>query len=97
VPSVELQFLSLNKLWVGNVVENSLSETLEDMVARDFEGRSNEDKADFLKHTWCNHCSEADLGMDQPVEYEYKGIVTIEGRCLVCRQPVYTELTDDSF
>ena len=65
--------------------------------ARHFSARCPDEQQAFLQHTWCDQCQQADLGMDQVCEYEYKGVVLIEGRCLQCREPVYTELTDDSF
>lgn len=66
-------------------------------IDRDFFARDAQEQQEFLTKTWCNHCQAADLGMDEPVEYECRGLITIEGRCLRCRQPVYTELTDESF
>ncbi len=64
---------------------------------RDFDARDDADKAAFLEQTWCDNCQQANLGMTDPVEYELKGIVFIEGRCRRCGQPVLTELTDDDF
>lgn len=75
-------------------IDNGLPEAA---VLRDFDARPLDEQQAFLQHTWCDHCQMADLGMDQVREYEYQGVVLIEGRCLQCREPVYTELTDDSF
>lgn len=64
---------------------------------RDFGLRDPQEQQAFLEQTWCDHCMEANLGMSDPVEYEHKGVVYIEGRCLRCGQPVLTELTDEDF
>lgn len=64
---------------------------------RDFGARDQQEQQAFLEQTWCDNCLKANLGMSDPVEYELKGIVYIEGRCLGCGQPVLTELTDEDF
>ena len=69
----------------------------EERVERDFSARSEEERQAFLRETWCDHCQEANLGMKNPQEYLYKGIVFIEGECNRCANVVLTELTDDDF
>ena len=69
----------------------------EDRIERNFAERSSEEQALLLKHTWCDHCQEQDIGMVEPEEYELGGCLFLEGRCLRCASPVYTELTDDDF
>jgi hypothetical protein len=64
-------------------------------TARDFYARDEEEQQAFLTQTWCNQCLEADLGMTDPKEYELNGTIFIEGRCVKCKSPVYTELTDE--
>lgn len=62
---------------------------------RDFSRRSTEEQQAFLNQTWCNQCMEADLGMNNPLEYEQDGVVIIEGQCNRCGEPIVTELTDE--
>lgn len=69
----------------------------EGAVVRDFYARDGEEQALFLRETWCDHCQQLNLGMRDPVEYEWQGIVFIEGRCCQCGEPVMTELTDEDF
>ncbi|WP_296058179.1 hypothetical protein [uncultured Amphritea sp.] len=69
----------------------------EDRVERDFSARSEDEQQAFLQETWCDHCQEANLGMKNPQEYLYKGVVFIEGECSRCANVVLTELTDDDF
>ena len=64
-------------------------------TSRDFYARDKEEQKAYLETTWCDHCMKADLGMQEPVEYELEGTIFIEGQCLQCGQAVYTELTDD--
>lgn len=64
-------------------------------VTRDFTARDPEEQAAFLKHTWCDHCQAADLGMHSPKEYEQDDTIFVEGTCNQCGQQVFTELTDD--
>lgn len=63
----------------------------------DFTQRSCEEQALLLKHTWCDACQQADLGMTQPHEYEQYGLRFVEGLCKACGEAVYTELSDDEF
>ena len=69
----------------------------DERIERDFTGRSEEEQAAFLEQTWCDTCQEVNLGMSQPVEYEFKGVVYIEGKCNRCDSVIVTELTDEEF
>ncbi|MCH8531681.1 MAG: hypothetical protein LAT65_12595 [Saccharospirillum sp.] len=64
-------------------------------IPRDFYQRPADEQQEFLENTWCNHCQQVDLGMDNPEEYELKGRVYIEGRCLACGATVTTELVEE--
>jgi len=64
---------------------------------RDFAARSAEEQQSFLAQTWCNQCQQVDLGMTDPVEFELKGTVYIEGKCKGCGELILTELTDEDF
>lgn len=64
-------------------------------IERDFYARKPEEQADFLQQTWCNSCQKIDLGMVEPVEYEFLGRLFIEGKCLVCGSPSITEVVED--
>ncbi|MBY4677912.1 hypothetical protein [Marinobacterium arenosum] len=70
---------------------------MSERIERDFHARDPDEQQAFLNQTWCDHCQQVDLGMTDPVEYELKGIVYIEGRCKGCGEPVITELTDEEF
>ncbi len=69
----------------------------DDRIERDFTARSEEEQQAFLQETWCDNCQQANLGMKNPREYLYKGVVFIEGDCLRCDNVVLTELTEDDF
>ncbi|WP_028292754.1 hypothetical protein [Oceanobacter kriegii] len=64
-------------------------------IDRDFYARDKEDQEAFLSQTWCNDCMEVDLGMKEPQEYEFDGVVYIEGKCVKCGATVTTEIADD--
>ncbi len=51
---------------------------------RDFQQHEPALREWLLNHTWCEKCAAADLGMDNPHEYEEDGILYIEGNCLKC-------------
>ncbi|MDF2183149.1 hypothetical protein [Neptuniibacter sp. CAU 1671] len=74
-----------------------MSESEDNRIERDFFARDPEEQQAFLTQTWCDHCQAADLGMTDPIEYELKKTVFIEGRCCGCGEPVVTELTDENF
>ncbi len=67
----------------------------QERIARDFYARDVQEQAAFLANTWCNQCQEVDLGMKDPVEYEFMGRIFIEGKCNVCGEPSITEVVDD--
>ena len=46
----------------------------------------------FLKHTWCDKCKKADLGLNDPVEYEKNGKIFISGNCCACGNQVVSEI-----
>jgi hypothetical protein len=58
----------------------------------DFDELNEEDKRWFLKETWCDKCDKADLGMKDPVLYVDDGKTFIEGKCLVCNEPVVSQI-----
>ena len=51
---------------------------------RDFAERSLLEREWLLKHTWCDRCEKADLGMRDPLESEIDGQVVVEGSCVKC-------------
>ncbi|GGX65394.1 hypothetical protein GCM10007392_36580 [Saccharospirillum salsuginis] len=67
----------------------------DERLERDFYLREPDEQQAFLDNTWCNQCQEMDLGMTDPVEFEFKGRVFIEGRCQRCGAPVTTEIAED--
>lgn len=69
----------------------------EERNERDFFKRPADDQQALLTNTWCDKCMEVDLGMDNPVEYEQKGIIFIEGQCKKCGETITTEITDEDF
>ncbi|WP_261844734.1 hypothetical protein [Aliamphritea ceti] len=69
----------------------------EERIERDFMNRDEQERRAFLEQTWCDKCLQENLGMKEPAEYEYKGIVFIEGKCNQCGEIVLTELTDEEF
>ncbi|MCV6613039.1 MAG: hypothetical protein OIF55_19955 [Amphritea sp.] len=64
---------------------------------RDFYQRPEDEQQAFLEQTWCDNCLEENLGMSDPQEYLYKGILFVEGRCKKCGEAVLTELTEEDF
>ena len=69
----------------------------DERIARDFMARDEQERQAFLEQTWCDQCQQENLGMSEPLEYEFKGIVFIEGKCNQCGEVVLTELTDEEF
>lgn len=69
----------------------------EERNERDFFQRPKDDQLALLTNTWCDKCMAVDLGMDNPVEYEQKGIIFIEGQCKKCGETITTEITDEDF
>jgi hypothetical protein len=68
----------------------------EEIVERNFDDRTDEDKEAFLTQTWCNACQAADLGMVEPTEYELNGVIIVEGKCKTCSEVSLTEGADES-
>lgn len=67
----------------------------DERLERDFYQRDPDEQQAFLDNTWCNQCREMDLGMVEPLEYEFKGRVYIEGKCARCGAAVTTEIAED--
>lgn len=59
---------------------------------RDFYKRPTVEQELLTEGTWCNFCNEADLGLDQPIEYEQDGKIYIEGNCKKCGHRLTTEI-----
>jgi hypothetical protein len=53
-------------------------------ITRDFYARSASEQRWFTQNTWCEACHEADLGLNNPVEYEEVGVVYVSGNCRKC-------------
>jgi len=68
----------------------------DEIIERNFDERTEEDKEAFLTQTWCNACQAADLGMVEPKEYELNGVVIVEGKCKKCGEVSLTEVADES-
>lgn len=66
----------------------------ETRTERDFAARPPEERAWMLENTWCDACNEADLGMNEPREYEEDGRVLVEGQCLRCLGDILVEVTE---
>ncbi|MGK0474971.1 MAG: hypothetical protein ACJAYV_000622 [Oleispira sp.] len=76
---------------------DAINEEMNDeIVERNFEDRTDEDKEAFLTQTWCNACQAADLGMVEPKEYELNGTIIVEGKCKTCSEVSLTEVADES-
>ena len=67
----------------------------QERIARDFYARDPEEQGAFLQNTWCNTCQQVDLGMTDPVEYEFMDRIFVEGKCAVCGEPSITEVVED--
>lgn len=65
---------------------------VDERIARDFFARDLEEQQDLLKNTWCNECQEIDLGMVNPVEYEFLERIYIDGECAKCGEMTTTEV-----
>ena len=50
------------------------------------------DKEWLVSDTWCNKCSEADLGVRNPVIYIENGRKFVEGKCLICNATCKMEM-----
>jgi hypothetical protein len=63
-------------------------------IVRDFLARTSPEQQWLCENSWCASCAEADLGIDEPVEYEEDGQVFLEGRCRACGVLVCTLLIE---
>jgi len=63
-------------------------------VPRDFFARDWIDQESICENTWCDNCSEADIGLLNPVEYEESGRFFVEGACARCRGKIVTEIRE---
>ena len=61
---------------------------------REFHARSAAERAALVRDTWCDACSKADLGIDEPHEYEEHGRVLLAGTCKRCGTAVVTVLIE---
>jgi len=61
---------------------------------RNFYNRPPEERRWFEEETWCDECSQADLGLVEPREYEEDGVVFIEGKCRNCGSRVVSEIVE---
>ena len=61
---------------------------------RNLNARDQFEREWLIQNTWCDHCSIADLGIDEPSEYEEAGRVFIEGVCRRCGNKVKSEIVD---
>lgn len=69
----------------------------DEVTARNFYDRSEQDQLAFTRYTWCDQCQKENLGLIDPKEYIIAGIVYIEGKCKQCASQVTTEITDEDF
>ncbi len=63
-------------------------------IARDFFTRSPIDQQSICENAWCEACGEADVGLDNPVEYEIHGRIFVDGVCTRCGGNITTELKE---
>ena len=62
---------------------------------RDFNARDEFEQDELLSDTWCTTCNEANLGLENPSEYEVKGVVYLEGTCPQCGDPVVMTINEE--
>jgi len=48
----------------------------------------------MVENTWCDHCSKADLGLIDPLEYEEDGQIYLEGKCKACGKRVVSKIIE---
>ncbi len=48
----------------------------------------------ILENSWCDSCNEADLGMENPVEFEQDGKIFVEGNCSQCGASIQSALEE---
>ena len=61
---------------------------------RDFFSRDFNEQQWMADNTWCDICGEADLGLDDPVEYEENNKILLEGKCRKCGAKVVSEISE---
>lgn len=59
---------------------------------RDFSQRDEFEQYDVLAAVWCDECNAANLGVEDPVEYEEDGVILLEGRCRQCGEEVVARI-----
>ena len=62
---------------------------------RDFNQRDEWEQESLLADTWCSTCNEASLGIENPSEYEVKGVVYLEGTCPQCGEQVVMTINEE--
>jgi hypothetical protein len=65
-------------------------------IPRDFDSRDAREKQWLIENTWCDHCNAADLGIQNPFEYEDGGHVYVEGYCRGCGSRVKSEIVENN-
>jgi hypothetical protein len=63
----------------------------------DFNSLSDLDKDFFLNDSWCDKCSEADLGIVEPEFYIENERQYISGKCTKCREVCISEVVVKEF
>ena len=48
----------------------------------------------LVENSWCDQCNAADLGIDEPSEYEENGHIFVEGICRVCGKRIRSEIAE---
>ena len=61
---------------------------------RAFQDRPANEQKWLRENTWCDVCQAANLGMNDPVEYEEDGEIILEGKCARCGHAVFCEIKD---
>jgi len=61
---------------------------------RDFNAREQLERQWLIENTWCDQCNAADLGIEEPSEYEENGRNFIEGVCRVCGKRIRSEIEE---
>jgi hypothetical protein len=61
---------------------------------RDFLARPTGERVWILENSWCDSCNEADLGMENPVEFEQDGKIFVEGNCSQCGASIQSALEE---
>ncbi len=64
---------------------------------RNFNDREADERAWLEEHTWCDICDQADLGLNEPREYEEAGEVFVEGKCRKCGNRVASQILEEIY